>query len=568
MLGATVARAEPSDAGKPEESAGPIAPGELTPARPGLSPVPLADLTALEDVVARQLADAQDSLAALVSQDGLADAELSQAFGAMGQLYHAYEFFASAEACYTNALHLTPQSFEWIYLLATLQLSQGQLEPAIASYEQARRLAPDNLACLVNLGKAYLEANQTQVAQEVFRRAAELDSRSAAVQAGLGQAAFAQEHYEEAVSHFEAALQLVPGANRLHYPLAMAYRRLKKEDQAKAHLEQRGTVGVKVADPLIAQIESLVQGARLQLVRGKLAFQAERYREAAAAFNAAVQADPENVAAWVNLGTVLVQLGRAEPAITHFREALRLDSDNTTAHYNLGALLLSSGQAAAAVPHLQTTIIDAPKDVQAHAQLGSALRQLGREQEALVHYAIAADLRPDDETLVRWIAELLSRQGRFQAARQRLEVAHQRFPSRGHTAHALARLLATSPDPAVRDGQRALDLAQKVYQAKNSPQYAETVAFALAELGRCQEASEWQRKLVEIAEKEGDAVLTRRLKTALTRYEHSSPCHAPVQRTTPEPVVGQTEPAAAPAKGNDGQAEARPEQPAVEAPTT
>ncbi len=513
-------------------------PKELPPARSDLLAVPFPDLTGLEQAVAVQLADAQDSLVALLAVEQEPDTQnewdtqLSNAYGTMGQLYHAYELFDSAEACYRNAVQLGPAEFRWSYLLAQLLQRQGQLEQAIAQYERAQELAPDSISGLVNLGKAYLEANQADQAQAVFARAVELNGQSAAAHAGLGQTAFVQEQYADAVQHFETVLQLVPAANRLHYPLAMAYRQLKDEDKAKTHLEQRGTVGVKVADPFMAEIESLVQGARLQLVRGKLAFQAQRYREAAVAFNAAIQADPNSAPAWVNLGTVLVQMNRVGPAITHFREALRLAPDNLTAHYNLGALLLSNGNVAEAVTHLRTTVIDSPNDQAAHRQLGSALHQLGREEEALVHYAIASALNPNDEVALRWTAELLSRRGRFQAARTRLEDAYRRFPSRGRTAHALARLLATSPDPQVRDGTRALAIAQQIYEAKKAPQHAETIALALAELGRCEEAGTWQRRLVEIAEKEGDAVLTRRLRTALGRYEQGSPCRPPVLAAT------------------------------------
>ena len=513
-------------------------PQEAPPARSGLLPVPFPDLGGLEPAVAVQLADAQDSLVSLISLEQEPETQnesatqLSNAYGTMGQLYHAYGLLAPAEACYRNAVQLSPAAFRWSYLLAKLLQHQGQLEQAIAQYERTRELAPDSMAALVNLGEAYLEANQAEKAQVVFSRAVELDGQSAAAHAGLGQTAFVTEQYADAVQHFETALQLVPAANRLHYPLAMAYRQLKNEEQAKTHLEQHGTVGVKVADPFMAEIESLVQGARLQLVRGKLAFQAQRYREAAVAFNAAIQADPTSAAAWVNLGTVLVQMDRVGPAMTHFREALRLQPDNLTAHYNLGALLLSSGNAAEAVTHLRTTVIDVPTDQQAHRQLGAALRQLGRGEEALVHYAMASTLNPNDEVSLRWSAELLSRQGRFQAARTRLEDAYRRFPARGRTAHALARLLATSPAPEVRDGARALAIAEQIYQAKKIPQHAETIALALAELGRCEEASTWQRELVEIAEKEGDAVLTRRLRTALTGYEKGSPCRPPVLTAT------------------------------------
>ena len=53
-------------------------------------------------------------------------------------------------------------------------------------------------------------------------------------------------NYAEAVEHFEKTLAQVPGANRVHYSLAMAYRGLGNAEKVKTHLAQQGTVGVRV----------------------------------------------------------------------------------------------------------------------------------------------------------------------------------------------------------------------------------------------------------------------------------------------------------------------------------
>ena len=84
-----------------------------------------------------------------------------------------------------------------------------------------------------------------------------------------------------------------------------------------------------------------------------------------------------------------------------------------------------------------------------------------------------------------------------------------------------ARLLAACPDVSVRDGSRALDLALAVWNARPLAAYAETVALALAELDRCSEAAEWQRKSVEAARQQG---LEKNLTRALSIYEKGSPC--------------------------------------------
>jgi len=493
-----------------------------------LRAVPVPRLEGLEASVAAQLTAAHEALDAIVARKDVPAQELGETFGMMGQLYQAYQLFASAESCYWNARMLLPKDFRWSYLLADVLRQQGKLDLAIAAYESAFQLDPRNVACLTNLGKLYFESNRVEEAKTKFTDALSLNPQVAAAYDGLGQVALAQARYKDAITHFETALNLAPAANRLHYGLAMAYRQLGESEKAEAHLSRMGKVGVKVADPLIEQIENLAQGERIAILRGRLAFQAGRMEEAAAEFQKAVDAAPKSVTARVNLGVTLVQLGQQDTAITHLREAVRLQPDDGTAHYNLAVVLLQRQLRDEAVQHFQAAIIANPLDQQAFFYLAETLRELGREEEALVYYRKAADLNPDDEVALRWTAELLARLGRFSEARHRLEDAHQRSPQRGRTAHTLARLLATCPDPSLRDGKRALALAQQVYAADQSPQHAETIALALAEVGNCQEASKWQAGLVKIAEKDGNAALIQRLKADLARYEQGEACRPPV----------------------------------------
>src|SRR5687768_11018928 len=116
----------------------------------------------------------------------------------------------------------------------------------------------------------------------------------------------------------------------------MAYRGLGELEKAKANLRSQGTVGVRVADPLVDQLQELIQGERLHLIRGRLALEAKRYAEAADEFRKAVAARPESVTGRVNLGAVLNLLGDVRGAVEQFQGVLRIAPENTNAHYNLG----------------------------------------------------------------------------------------------------------------------------------------------------------------------------------------------------------------------------------------
>ena len=128
-------------------------------------------------------------------------------------------------------------------------------------------------------------------------------------------------------------------------------------------------------------------------------------------------------------------------------------------------------------------------------------------------------VNPDDEETVVSLSILLADQSRFRDAVTLLDEANRRFPDRTATATTLARLLSSSPDRSMRDGRRALDLATGVYKAEPTPAHAETIALALAELERCDEALTWMKRAVAEAEQAKDLAEATRLRREMPRYE-------------------------------------------------
>ena len=93
--------------------------------------------------------------------------------------------------------------------------------------------------------------------------------------------------------------------------------------------------------------------------------------------------------------------------------------------------------------------------------------------------------------------------------------------------HALARLLATSPEASVRDGRRAMDLVQQMMQRGRTLELGETYAMTLAELGQFKEAQGLQRELIAAADRAGMAPLKARLAARLALYDRADPCRTP-----------------------------------------
>jgi tetratricopeptide (TPR) repeat protein len=153
--------------------------------------------------------------------------------------------------------------------------------------------------------------------------------------------------------------------------------------------------------------------------RGEIRPAAEHYREA-------LRMDPGYEEARLNLGILLAQQGQLDEAIGHFREAVRVDGRSAKALNNLGLALSNAGRPAEAVEHLERALVVDPRYAEAHHNLALALLRLGRPAEALERFRAAIALEPNG------VMPRLS----------------------------LAWVLATHPDPAVRDPEEAVRLAE------------------------------------------------------------------------------------------------------------
>jgi tetratricopeptide (TPR) repeat protein len=192
-----------------------------------------------------------------------------------------------------------------------------------------------------------------------------------------------------------------------------------------------------------------------------------------------------------------------------------------------GSRAFAAGRFAEAAGIFERALAAAPDSVPARVNLASALVQSGDVPRAIEQLQDAYARAPADvENALISLTLLLSERERYAEAIALLDGAERRVPGRPAAATTLARLLSSSPDVAVRDGRRALDLAMRVYEANPAPAAGETVALALAELGRCPEALEWMRRAVASAEQAGDPMESARLKGEMGRYAAAA-CRAP-----------------------------------------
>jgi tetratricopeptide (TPR) repeat protein len=267
--------------------------------------------------------------------------------------------------------------------------------------------------------------------------------------------------------------------------------------------------------------------------RARLLVEAGRLDQAIAALDATV--GEGELALRFEAARMLEEAGRHGEAEQRFT-ALAQSADQgirALAFFHLGNLAVEAEDLDLAITWYQNALAEDPESTAASHNLATLFGRLGRYAEAATHHGAVRERDPDNHTARYGEALALALAGQHAEARARLEAALERFPDGARYALLLARLLVASPEDAVRNGPVGLDLARRLMEAAPNPEHAETMAMGLAEIGRFEEAVDWQNRVVERLAAGGDAVPAPVLAMArerLAAYRASRPWRSPVDR--------------------------------------
>jgi tetratricopeptide (TPR) repeat protein len=337
----------------------------------------------------------------------------------------------------------------------------------------------DNLVAHLDLGEALVEQGRTDDAIFHFQQALQIRPGYAETYYNFGNALLQQGRANEAIDQFQRALQIRPDYADAHFNLGVALVRKGNVDEAITHFQR--ALQLKPDD------------TQTRLAVGNALLQQGRADEAMVYFQKALQAGPDNADAQVTLGNALLQQGHVNEAMVCFQKALQTEPDSAEAHCDLGAALFRKGDIDAAIAQFRAALQIKPGFAEAHLNLGSALVKKGQVNEAIIHFQRALEIDPDN-------VEALN---------------------------DLAWLLATSPQASVRNGNQAVELAQRANQVTGgeSPMILSTLAAAYAAAGRFGDAQQGARKAVELATAAGQQGLVEELTRELKLYEAGLPYH-------------------------------------------
>ncbi len=271
---------------------------------------------------------------------------------------------------------------------------------------------------------------------------------------------------------YETQLRVNPANAALHDDVASIYLEIGKPDEAARHFAATARLHPESA-PAHDNLGNAHESA------GRLAEAEEHYRTA-------IALDPAYAPARVNLGNVMIAQGRAADAIAEYRHAIRLEPGNADARNNLGRVLSAQGHQREAIEQLEEAVRLRPAHAAAHFNLAGTLLQSGDAPRAIAHYREATKIRPD------WAPSLT----------------------------ALAWVLSSHPDGAVRDPEEAVRLATRAADLGMRQDHLslDALAAACAAAGRFGEAVSNAMLAADVARRAGAREQAAHIENRLALY--------------------------------------------------
>jgi tetratricopeptide (TPR) repeat protein len=365
----------------------------------------------------------------------------------MGVAHHARRDFSGAEGWLRQARTLTPgQPKIHLQLAQTLRALQRPAE----AVEVCRRLiilAPTQPEAWLQLAGAQEEAGDADGAEASLRQmlvAIPQATDGVAALAGLltrqGRAVEAETLLKTALA--DAHARPVEAIAALEHQLGLALKRQQRPREAITHFDRARR---HTAHP-----------AAVETDRAILLQQLERFDESIAAYGTVLQADPLNMAAHLQVSTLLRHLGR-EDFLASYDAASARAPDALILPVTKGRALLKLGRAQDAREVFEQALRRAPDAPAVLAGLGSALEALGEQAAAIALHERNVTRNPDSPEILLACAAARLRGADAQRAKILAARAHAAAPA-DQTALALLglaqRALGDPQESVLNDYQR------------------------------------------------------------------------------------------------------------------
>ena len=317
-----------------------------------------------------------------------------------------------------------------------------------------------------------------------------------------------------AVPYFEKCLEISPSSFEAHNCLGTVYLHKGQLDKAMEQFKKAVEIG---SDSPISHFNL-----------GQAFLRKRQLDEAITQFQETIRLSPDYADAHNSLGIALLRKGQSdEEAINQFQKTLELNPNYIEAHYNLGMVFGVQGRLAEAAEQYRAAIRLNPRQADAHGNLANVLVAQGKPDEAIKEYQRTLNLAPNSDLAHYRYGQALEAQHHYATAKAEYQKALGINPHNTQVSLSLAWLLATCPDDSLRNGEKAVELAEQMKRSTEveSPQMLDTLGAAYAEAGRYGEAVATAKRALDLPATRNNQPLAEAIQTRLKLYEARLPYH-------------------------------------------
>jgi len=274
----------------------------------------------------------------------------------------------------------------------------------------------------------------------------------------------------------------------------------------------------QISKAMVVGIAVVVLGACLV----QTTLQLRHWRSSDALFTHALAVTKDNALAHLNLGEALQEQQRLAEALVEYNEVIKLSPARREAYNNIARIYIDEGQPEAALEYSRTALKLNPYSPSLHTSLGIVLSELKHYEEAQAEFTEALRLDGDNVSAHFMAARTYLKAGNDLSALPHLRTALQLAPENFQVVIFTARVLAADQNVQVRDGAKALSLAEQARKIAGNehPLVLDTLAMAYAESGRFEEAVRAGQKAIELAQPAGTGSDIAAMKQRLELYQN------------------------------------------------
>uniref|UniRef100_A0A8C7BBJ2 Protein O-mannosyl-transferase TMTC1 n=1 Tax=Neovison vison TaxID=452646 RepID=A0A8C7BBJ2_NEOVI len=287
--------------------------------------------------------------------------EFADAYSSLASLLAEQERFKEAEEIYLAGIKNCPDSSDLHNNYGVFLVDTGSPEKAVAHYQQAITLSPSHHVAMVNLGRLYRSLGDNSAAEEWYKRALQV-ARKAELLSPLGALYYNTGRYDEALQIYREAAALEPSQRELRLALAQVLAvmgQTKEAEKMTNHIvsEETGCLECyrllsaiyskqELHDKALDAIDKALQlkpkdpkvVSELFFTKGNQLREQNLLDKAFESYKAAVELNPDQAQAWMNMGGIEHIKGNYVSARAYYERALQLVPDSKLLQENLAKL--------------------------------------------------------------------------------------------------------------------------------------------------------------------------------------------------------------------------------------